>query len=225
MRKTAAEKRQVLAQKYFDLMKLELREARIYWEAKGQRPHFDCNINSAVGSITCSIVHYSNALLTLKAINNEFQNLSARYSDRAELNAFCEEAQKFLGNWEGNNPQILAEHARREESYKALTAANDAAEEAKTKAERVNKEASRLAARAGRLETEEAQKAAEEAKEAAEEAQKAAEEAKKAAYKARETSLIEQSIAAEKAKREGNLPEDEELELRKALFEAIHVQF
>ena len=110
MKKNAAEQRQELAQKHFDLMKLELREARAYWENRDQHPHFDCNINSTKDSITCSMVHYSNALLTLKAINNEFGNLSARFSDRAELNEFCQRAQEFIDEWQAVNSQLVAEN-------------------------------------------------------------------------------------------------------------------
>ena len=184
MRKTAAEQRQELAQKYFDLMKLELREARAYWENKDQHPHFDCNINSTKDSITCSMVHYSNALLTLKAINNEFENLSARFSDRAELNEFCQRVKEYLVNWENENPKIVAENKRQTEIYKATSGLNIVANRAKTKADRAEKEAERQARRAQRRGTEEAQKAAEEAAEEAKEAKKAAEEAEKAAKEA-----------------------------------------
>lgn len=118
MRKTAAEQRQELAQKYFSTLKLELREARIYWETRNQRPHFDYNINSAEASVKCSMRHYANALFTMKAIEKKFKNLSARYSDREELNIFCEEAQEFLNDWEADNPQVIAEHARHDERYR-----------------------------------------------------------------------------------------------------------
>ena len=118
MKKTAAERRQDLAQKYFGTLKLELREARIYWETRNQRPHFSYNINSPEEAIKCAVRHYANALYTLKAIDNKFKSLSARYSDREELNRFCDEAQEYLSSWKAENSELIAEHARHDERYR-----------------------------------------------------------------------------------------------------------
>src|SRR5574344_817672 len=90
-----SERRQALAQQYFLTIKLELAEARAYWEGKRESPHFDSEVNTPEESILKCMCHYSNALWLIDKLEAQYKALSPQY----EAFSFTGEEPWYAARW------------------------------------------------------------------------------------------------------------------------------
>ena len=198
-----AERRQALAQQYFSTIKLELDEARAYWDGKREFPHFDSGINSPEESILKCMCHFSNALWLIDKLEAQYKALSPQYEERGKLSDFCQRAQEYIDTWQAVNSQLCDEKKRQEPSFRALCLAQETVKYANLQAVLAEVEAAYLKRCCLRFNhTEEGRAAAEEAKKAAKEAKKAAKEAEELAEEAEKAYISEQREGAEKAQRD-----------------------
>ena len=218
MDKTLTERRQALAQQYFYTIKLELEEARAYWEGKRESPHFDSDINTPEESILRCMCHYSNALWLIDKLEGQYKALSPQYEERGKLSDFCQRAQEYIDEWQAVNSQLCDEHKRQEPSFRALALAQETTKYANLQAFLAAAEAAYLKRCCLRYNhTEEGRAAAEEAEKAAKEAQKAAKEAEKLAEEAEKNYILEQREGADKAQRDDEHQEWADRVIRKMI--------